>query len=132
MSRVLGLLCGCQGVDGSHGGPTHESARSHTHSSTHKLVHHNDSALGSAAAAAGLVANGGARYAKGGAFFPESLTTGLIPTAVMALLGAFVYTAFSDAVAAKALAAAGSGKKRGWGATPPPAVVAGIEEWMYV
>lgn len=40
------------------------------------------SALGTAAAAAGLAAAGGARYAQGGPFFPESLTTGPIPTAV--------------------------------------------------
>lgn len=52
------------------------------------------------------------------------------PTAyhqVMALLGAFVYTAFQDAVASQALAAATGKRRRG---APPPAVVGGVEEWM--
>lgn len=105
-------------------GPSNSPSSRHIHQYTH-------SALGGAAAAAGLIAGGGSRYAQGGPFFPESLTTGLIPTAVMALLGAFVYTAFSDAVAAKALAAAASGGKRRRGAPPPP-VAGGVEEWMYV
>ncbi len=55
-------------------------------------------ALGGAATAVGLLAGGGARYAQGGEFFPEALTKGPVPAAVMALLGAFVYTAFVENV----------------------------------
>lgn len=47
----------------------------------------------------------------------------------MALLGAFVYTAFQDAVASQALAAATGKRRRG---APPPPAVGGLEEWMCV
>lgn len=85
-----GVLCFVfiRGLDGRQENaclPTHPHTHTHTypHPHTHIHIHTNThSALGTAAAAAGLAASGGARYAAGGPFFPESLTTGPIPTAV--------------------------------------------------
>lgn len=58
-------------------------------------------ALAAAVAGSALFAFGGARYAQGVEFFPEALTSGPVPAAVMALLTAFVYTAFVEHIGAR-------------------------------
>lgn len=54
--------------------------------------------LAAAVAGVGLLSAGGARYAAGGDFLPEALASGPVPAAVMATLGAFVYTAMMEEV----------------------------------
>lgn len=59
-------------------------------------------------AGAGLLAQGGARYAGGQPFLPEALTTGLAPAVLLSVLGGYVLGALQTL--------------QGQGA----------EEWMYV
>lgn len=77
-------------------------------------------ALGGAAAGSALLASGGARYSLGGSFLPGTVASGPAPVAVMALLGALVYTAFVERLS---LRASGQGAEQWW---PLAGVVLGV------